>query len=154
MSVLVHCFNSCTPGIIYSPISSCCMGVASRWNYNGECMIKIFRGAGMVTPSKPPAPYEQLSPLSTPCLRCFWKDLFMTPTLPPTSRIFHCYPLPIHHPFFPHKNVDHTLRCSAFYGVYNMSVVSVMFLYPSNDGARTEIALYNKSDPCTFSIST
>ena len=49
--------------------------------------------------------------------------------------IFHCYPLPIHHPFSPHKNIDHTLRCSAFYGVYNMSVVSVMFLCPSrNDG--------------------
>ena len=37
--------------------------------------------------------------------------------------------------FSPHKNVDYTLRCSAFYGVYNMSVVSVMLLHPSrNDG--------------------
>ena len=108
------CFTSCTPGIIYGPISSHCMGVASRWNYNGDCVIKIFQGAGVVTPSKPPS--EQLSPL-------------------PTFTSFTATPLPIHHSFSPHKNVDHTLRCSGFYGVYNMSVVSVMFLYPSrNDG--------------------
>ena len=44
--VSLHCFNSCTPGIIYGPISSRCMRVASRWDYNGECMIKIFRGGG------------------------------------------------------------------------------------------------------------
>ena len=48
------------PGIIYGPISSHWMGVASRWNYNGDCMIKIFQGAGVVTPSKPP--FEQLYP--------------------------------------------------------------------------------------------
>ena len=35
-SNVLHCFNSCIPGIIYSPISCRCMGVASRWNYNGE----------------------------------------------------------------------------------------------------------------------
>ena len=33
-----------------------------------SCMIKIFRGAGVVTPSKPPPPYEQLLPLPTPVL--------------------------------------------------------------------------------------
>ena len=54
-SVSLHCFNSCTPGIIYGPISSRCMGVASRWNYNGDSMIKIFLGAGVVTPSKLPS---------------------------------------------------------------------------------------------------
>ena len=33
----LHCFNCCTPGIIiYGPISSRCMGIAPRWNYNGE----------------------------------------------------------------------------------------------------------------------
>ena len=75
-------------------------------------MIKIFQVAGVVTPSKPPS--EQLWPLPT----------FTTS--------FTATPLSIHH---PHKNVDHTLRWSAFYGVYNMLVVSVMFLYPSrNDG--------------------
>ena len=29
-SSVLHCFNSCNPGIIYGPISSRCMGVASR----------------------------------------------------------------------------------------------------------------------------
>ena len=54
----------------------------SRW-----CMIKQFSegggGAGVVTPSKPLPPYEQLLPLPTPCFRCFWKDPLMTPTPPP-----------------------------------------------------------------------
>ena len=45
---------------LYGPVSSHCMGVASRWNYNGDCMIKIFQGARVATPSKPPS--EQLSP--------------------------------------------------------------------------------------------
>ena len=35
-SSVLHCFNSCTPGIISGPISSRCVGLASRWNYNGE----------------------------------------------------------------------------------------------------------------------
>ena len=34
-----------------------------------------------------------------------------------------------------HRDGIIMVRCSAFHGVYNMSVVSVMFLYPSrNDG--------------------
>ena len=114
------------------------MGVASRWNFNGECMIKIFRGSRGGDTFETPFPYEQLLPLPTPCFKMFWKDLLMTPTTP-LQASFTATPFPIHHPFFPlpppHKSVDHTLRCSAFYGVYNMSVVSVMFLYPSrNDG--------------------
>ena len=133
--VSLHCFNSCTPGIIYGPISSRCMGVASRWNYSGECMIKISRGTGVVTPSKP------LSPLRTnfrlypsPVLGYFFFKSLNDPP-PHFKHLPLLPPLPIHHPFSPHKNVDHTLRCSAFYGVYNMSVVSVMSLYPSrNDG--------------------
>ena len=138
--VSLHCFNSCTPGIIYGPISSRCMGVASRWNYNGDCMIKIFWGlAGVVTPSKPPPHYEQLSPLPTPCFKTFLERSLNDPptTHHATSSIFHCY-TPLHPPpLLSHKNVDHTLRCSAFHGVYNMSVVSVMFLYPSrNDGGQ------------------
>ena len=122
--VSLHCFTSCTPGIIYGPISSHCMGAASRWNYNGDCMIKIFQGAGVMTPSKP-ALFEQLSPL-------------------PTFTSFTATTLPIHHPFSPHKNVDHTLSCSAFYGVYNMSVVSTMFLYPSrkDGGLHRNCTLY------------
>ena len=96
-----------------------------------------------------PSPLRTTFAFTHPCF-CFWKDLslnsppqpdfmhllllpLLLPLLPPP------FPLLIHHPFSPppHKYVDHTLRCSAFYGVYNMSVVSVMFLYPSrNDGGR------------------
>ena len=128
--VSLHFFNSCTRGIIHGPISSRCMGVASRWNYNGECMIKIFwGGAGVVTLSKPP-PLRTTSPLHTLCfkmflerslndphhptskilhnfrlysppvLRCFWKDLLMTPHHL-TSSILHCTPLSIQHPSPP-----------------------------------------------------
>ena len=70
--VSLHCFTSCTPGIIYGPISSHCMGVASRWNYNGDCMIKIFHRAGVVTPSKPPLNNFRLYP-----------PLHLSPLLPP-----------------------------------------------------------------------
>ena len=71
----------------------------------GKCMIKIFRGrgAGVVTPSKPPPSTNNFSRYPRPILRCLWKDPFH-----PTSSIFHCYPLPIHHPF-PLKNFNHTL---------------------------------------------
>ena len=65
----------------------------------------------MVTPSKPPPLYEQLLPLPTPCLKMFWKDPSMAPhPHHPTSSTFHCYPLPIHHPF-PPKSFDHTQSC-------------------------------------------
>ena len=89
----------------------------------------------MVTPLKPPS--EQLSLLPT----------FTSFTANPSSSTT---------PSPPIKNVDHTLRCSAFYGVYNMSVVSVMFLYLSRNDGGTHRNLYfiHKSDPCTFSIST
>ena len=70
-------------------------------------MITIFQGGRGGHTSKIPSPYEKVLPLPTPCfLRCFWKDPLMTH---PTSSIFHCYPLPIHHPF-PPKNFNHTLR--------------------------------------------
>ena len=70
--VSLHCFNSCTPGIIYGPISSRCMGV--------------------------------------------------------------------------HRDGIIMVSCSAFYGVYMMSVVSVMFLYPSrNDGGpHRNCSLYTR----------
>ena len=141
--VSLHCFNSCTPGIIYGPISSRCMGVASRWNYNGECMIKIFLGGG----GRNPLPYEQLSPFPAPCSKMFLERSLNDPH--PTTLLqasFTATLLPIHHPFSPHKNVYHTLRCSAFHGVYNMSEGSVMFLYPSrNDGGpRRNSTLYTR----------
>ena len=129
--VSLHCFNSCTPGIIYGPISSCCMGVASRWSCNGERMIKIFWGEGGRGGDtfETPSPYEQLSPLPTTCFKMFLERSLNDPHHP-TSSIFHCYPLPlpIHHPVSPHKNVDHTLRCSAFCGVYNVSSICYVII--------------------------
>ena len=79
------------------------------WLYwNTMFMVKIFRrhGGGGDT-FKSPSPYEQLLPLSTPVLRCFWKDPLMTPT--PTSSILHCYPLPHPPPLPPIKIFNHTL---------------------------------------------
>ena len=70
-------------------------------------MIKIFWGAGVVTPSNPPTNTFCLYP--PPVLRYFLKDPLMTP--PPTTPLqasFTATPLPIHHPF-PPKNFDHTL---------------------------------------------
>ena len=114
--VSLNCFNSCTPGIIYGPISSRCMEAALRWNYNGECMTKIFRRGRGGAPSKLPLPYEHLSPLNTPCFKMFLERSLNAP-ITPLQASFIATPLPIHHPFSPHKNVDHTLRCSAFYVV-------------------------------------
>ena len=78
----LHCFYSCTPGIIHGPISSRCMGVALGWNYNGECMIKIFwRGGGGRsgdTFEKPLPPMNNFRLYPPSVLRCFWKDLLMT----------------------------------------------------------------------------
>ena len=57
-------------GSIEPPLDN---AVESKRLRSGRCMIEIFRGAGVVTPSKPPPPYEQLSPLPTPVFRCFGK---------------------------------------------------------------------------------
>ena len=100
-------------------------GVASRWNYNGECMTKIFGGgAGVVTPSKPPPPMNNFRLYPPPVLRCFWKDLSMT--LPPHFKHLSLLPPPHPPPLLPHKNVDHILRCGAFYGVYVSSICHVL----------------------------
>ena len=53
------------------------------WNlveliWTTKCMIKIFRGTGVVTLSKTPPSYEQLLPLPTPGFKMFWKDPLMT----------------------------------------------------------------------------
>ena len=45
-------------------------------------MIKIFRGAGVVTPSKPLPPTNNFCLYPPPVLRCVWKDPLMTPTTP------------------------------------------------------------------------
>ena len=45
----------------------------------------------MVTPSKPPSPYEQRLPLLTPCFKMFLERSLNDPHHP-TSSTFHCYP--------------------------------------------------------------
>ena len=73
------------------------------------CMIKIFRGGGWQgwwQLQKPPPPTNNFRFYPPTVSRCFRKDPLMTPHHP-TSSIFHCYPLPIQHPFPPHKNFDH-----------------------------------------------
>ena len=59
-----------------------------------------------------PTPLPTTFAFTHPFLRCFWKDPLMTPTPHhPTSSIFYCYPLPIHHPFPLIQiliNFDHT----------------------------------------------
>ena len=75
--------------------------------YFERCMIKIFRGAGLVTPSKlpPSLPYEQLLPLPTPVFRCFWKDPLMTPhPTPPHFKHLSLLPPP-HPPPLPPKKI-------------------------------------------------
>ena len=53
---------------------------------------------------KPPSPYEQLLPLPTPCFEMFLERSLNDPhPHHPTSSIFHCYPLHIHHPSPPKK---------------------------------------------------
>ena len=68
-----------------------------------RCMIKLFRGGrGGDTFKTPSHPVNNFCLYPPRVLRCFWKDPLMTPHHP-TSSIFHCYPLPIHHPFPPLK---------------------------------------------------
>ena len=55
---------------------------------------------------KTPPSYKQLLPLPTPVFKMFLERSLNDPHHP-TSSIFHCYPLPIHHSF-PPKNFDHT----------------------------------------------
>ena len=60
------------------------------------CMIKIFWGAGVVTPSKPPSPTNNFC-LYPPCFKMFLERSLNDPhPHHPTSSIFHCYPS--HHP--------------------------------------------------------
>ena len=74
----------------------------------GKCMIKILWGEGVVMAFKTPSPNEQLLPLLTPCFKMFFERSINVPHTP-TSSIFHCNPLPIHHPS-PLKNFNCTLK--------------------------------------------
>ena len=71
--------------------------------------LKFSGGAGVVTPSKPPPPYEQLLPLPTPYFKKFLERSLNDPP-PPHFKQLSLLPLhPIHHPFPPPpKNFDHT----------------------------------------------
>ena len=82
-------------------------------------MIKIFRGgAGVVTPSKPPPPYEQLLPLPIPYFKMFLERSLNDPP-PPTTPLqasFTATPHPIHHPFPPLKIlIIHMLHLKILY---------------------------------------
>ena len=88
----------------------CQTKIMAKIRKSSWCMIKIFWGAGVVTPSKPPPPYEQLLPLPTLYFKMFLERSLNDPP-PPTTPLqapFTAAPLPIHHPF-PPKNFDCTL---------------------------------------------
>ena len=64
----------------------------------------------MVTPSKPPPPYEQLLPLPTPCFKMFLERSLNDPP-PPTTPLqapFTATPSPSTTPSPPPKNFDRT----------------------------------------------
>ena len=83
-----------------SQLSECLEIMFSTSTETSWCMIKIFWGAEVMTPSKPPPPTNNFCLYPPPVYECFWKDPLMTSTSHhPTSSTFHCYPLPIHHPF-------------------------------------------------------
>ena len=63
-----------------------------------RCMIKIFWGAGVVTPSNPPPPMNIFCFYLPPVFRGFCKDPLMTPTTL-LQAYFTATPLPILHPF-------------------------------------------------------
>ena len=89
------------------------------------CMIKIFRGGKVVTPSKPPPPYEQLLPLPTPCFKKFLERSLNDPHPPPPNfkHLSLLPPSPSTTPS-PPKNFDHTL------GKYRHEVSTYVFKYP------------------------
>ena len=104
--------------ISVSPVQSLDDGACHKRNLveAGEtmCMIKIFRGAGVVTPSKPPPPSTNNFCLyPPPVLRCFWKDPLMTPTPPPHFKHVSLQPPTPSTTPSPPKNFDHTLFDSA-----------------------------------------
>ena len=71
-----------------------------------RCMIKVFRGAGVVIPSKPPPPTNNFCLYPPPVLRWFWKDPLMTPTTPLQASFTATPPHPP--PLPPNKSFDHT----------------------------------------------
>ena len=84
-------------------------------------MIKIFRGAEVVTPSKPPPPTNNFCLYPPPILRCFWKDPLMTPHHP-TSSTFHCYPPP-HPPHLAPLKILIIHHCRLSFGQFWASTV-------------------------------
>ena len=77
------------------------------------CMIRIFRGAVVVTPSKPPPPYKQLLPLPTPCFKMFLERSLNDPPPPHFKHLSLLPPSPSTTPF-PPKNFDYT-PCSSLF---------------------------------------
>ena len=90
-------------------------------------MIKVFRGAGVVTPSKPPPPTNNFCLYPPPILRCFWKDPLMTPHHPP-PHLKHLSLLPPPHPppLPPPKNFNHT-PVAFFHSLRKDSILTLFF---------------------------
>ena len=78
---------ACSSCQFWEPIIAC----------EASCMIKVSRGVGVVTPSKPPAPYEQLLPLLTPCFKMLLERSLNDP-LPPYFKHLSLLPPPPPHP--------------------------------------------------------
>ena len=92
-------------------------------------MIKIFWGggvAGVVTPylQNPLSPTKNFCLYPPPVLRCFWKDLLMTPTTTPLSSIFHCYPSPHPPPLPPPENFNHA---TGYFAVKAVQIFKIIF---------------------------
>ena len=101
--VSLHCLNFCTPGITFVQFPI----VAWELHRDGIIMVNVWLkfsgGGGMVTPSKPPSLYEQLSPLPTPCFKMFLERSLNEPPPPHFKHLSLLHPSPSTTPSPPIK---------------------------------------------------
>ena len=104
------------------------------------CKIKIFWEAGVVTPSKPSSPYEQLSPLLTPCFKMFL-ERSLNDTPPPHFKHLSLLPPPHLPPLPPIKililhggmvldEIDTCIIAKYFYTILTSTEVQRIFNFP------------------------
>ena len=102
-------------------------------------MIKIFRGAGVVTPSKPPPPTNNFFLYPPPVFKCFWKDPLMTPT--PHFKHLSLLPPPHPPPLPPQKFLSYTRwslqtifsRCTSGQTIYFSIFSHADNFFPNHD---------------------